>query len=100
MAEEAEEVFLYDPDVISKVDLTKSKCNFNPPVFSATDPGPGIRLRPLSIKDYDRGNIFTFTNLLLLLKLLTCFFNNFFRISRHSWTVNHCWGHFKGAVSR
>lgn len=53
--DEADEVYLYDPALLSGVDLTKSRCNFNPAVLSAIDPAPGIRLRPLSSKDYDRG---------------------------------------------
>ena len=55
--DEADEVYLYDPALLSGVDLTKSRCNFNPAVLSAIDPAPGIRLRPLSSKDYDRGKL-------------------------------------------
>ena len=55
--DEADEVYLYDPALLSRVNLTKSRCNFNPAVLSAIDPTPGIRLRPLSSKDYDRGKL-------------------------------------------
>ena len=54
-SEGVEDLYLFDPKVIDQVDLTRAKCTFNPPVHSARDPAPGVRLRPLSSKDYDRG---------------------------------------------
>ena len=53
--EGVEDLYLFDPKVIDQVDLTRAKCTFNPPVHSARDPAPGVQLRPLSSKDYDRG---------------------------------------------
>ena len=49
-----EEVFLYDPELIKKLDFTQAKCKFNPSV-SAANPGAGLEVRPLSNKDYERG---------------------------------------------
>ena len=54
-SEGVEDLYLFDPKVIDQVDLTRAKCTFNPPVHSARDPAPGVQLRPLSSKDYDRG---------------------------------------------
>ena len=54
-SEGVEHLYLFDPKVIDQVDLTRAKCTFNPPVKSARDPAPGVQLRPLSSKDYDRG---------------------------------------------
>ena len=78
--DEADEVYLYDPALLSGVDLTKSRCNFNPAVLSAIDPAPGIRLRPLSSKDYDRGKlsghcseVFSFVYKLIILMILPGF---------------------------
>jgi len=49
-----EEVFLYDPEMIQKLDFTQAKCKFNPQV-SAANPGEGLQVRPLGSKDYERG---------------------------------------------
>merc|ERR1712142_1088557 len=50
-----DEEFLYDPELIQKVDLTRAKCNFDPMVSSPANPGEGLQVRPLGSKDYDRG---------------------------------------------
>lgn len=52
--EEEEETFLYDPELIKKLDFTQSACKFNPMV-SAANPGEGLQVRPLGSKDYERG---------------------------------------------
>ena len=52
---EEEEVFLYDPELIKKLDFTQAKCKFEPKV-SAANPGEGLQVRPLGSKDYERGN--------------------------------------------
>ena len=49
-----EEVFLYDPELIKKLDFTQAKCKFEPKV-SAANPGEGLQVRPLGSKDYERG---------------------------------------------
>ena len=54
LQDDNEEVFLYDPELIKKLDFTQAKCKFNPSV-SAANPGTGLEVRPLSNKDYERG---------------------------------------------
>ena len=49
-----QEEFLYDPELIKKLDFTQAECKFNPQV-SAANPGEGLAVRPLSSKDYERG---------------------------------------------
>jgi hypothetical protein len=53
-SEEAEEAFLYDSDLIQKLDFQDSGVKFEPKI-SASTPGPGLLVRPLSSGDYDRG---------------------------------------------
>jgi len=52
---EGEEVFLFDPEMINKIDLSRAECNFNPEISSTANPSDGFIVRPLSSKDYDRG---------------------------------------------
>ena len=54
--EEAEEASLYDESLLGQLDFTNTKAKFNPPI-SATEPGPGLAVRPLRTGDYDRGKI-------------------------------------------
>ena len=99
--DEADEVYLYDPALLSGVDLTKSRCNFNPAVLSAIDPAPGIRLRPLSSKDYDRGKlsghcseVFSFVLSVIFSFLQTDYFNDSSRISGNPGTADNSGRHF------
>jgi len=52
---DAEELFLFDPKVISSIDMSKAKCKFAPGINSPSNPTDGFVVRPLSSKDYDRG---------------------------------------------
>ena len=54
---DAEELFLFDPKVISSIDMSKAKCKFAPGINSPSNPTDGFVVRPLSSKDYDRGKI-------------------------------------------
>jgi len=49
----AVEDFLYSPELLD-IDLNTSSAKFNP-TLSITNPGDGLRVRPLSRQDYDRG---------------------------------------------
>jgi len=53
--ETEEEVFLFDPEMINKIDLSRAKCKFNPAISSTSKPSEGFIVRPLSSKDYERG---------------------------------------------
>ncbi|XP_046402804.1 probable glucosamine 6-phosphate N-acetyltransferase [Ischnura elegans] len=53
---EVEDEYLYDPAILERLDFAKSGVKFNPPI-SAAEPGAGLRIRPLSTRDYDRGFI-------------------------------------------
>ena len=55
---EAEEAFLYDPELVQDLHFAESDVKFDPRI-SASAPGPGLLVRPLSSGDYDRG-AFTF----------------------------------------
>lgn len=47
--------YLYDPDLLSRLDFKKSPAKFTPPI-SATNPGEDWMLvRPLQRADYDKG---------------------------------------------
>ena len=54
---DAEELFLFDPKVISSIDMSKAKCKFAPGINAPSNPTDGFVVRPLSSKDYDRGKI-------------------------------------------
>jgi len=50
-----EEMFLFDPEVIDEIDLSRAECKFNPEISSTSNPSDGFKVRPLSSRDYDRG---------------------------------------------
>ena len=52
----SEITYLFDPDILTKVDISESKSNL-PREITPLSPGQGLRLRPLSIQDYDKGYI-------------------------------------------
>lgn len=45
---------LYDPRILERLDFSKARTRFSPPV-SAARPGEGLRVRPLRRADYRRG---------------------------------------------
>lgn len=45
---------LYDPKILERLDFSKARTKFNPPV-SAAHPGEGLRVRPLRRADFHRG---------------------------------------------
>jgi len=50
-----EETYLYDPNLLLKLDFHRSPANFKP-FISAANPGePWMKVRPLKDTDYDRG---------------------------------------------
>ena len=49
------DIFLFDPALLN-VDWESRKANFNNNI-SPTSPGESLKLRPLSIADYDRGKL-------------------------------------------
>ncbi|XP_071453590.1 probable glucosamine 6-phosphate N-acetyltransferase [Hetaerina americana] len=51
---ELDEEYLYDPAILESLDFDKCSVKFNPPI-SPSHPGPGLRVRPLSTNDYDKG---------------------------------------------
>ena len=51
---EAEEAFLYDPELVQDLHFAESNVKFDPKI-SASAPGPGLLVRPLSSGDFDRG---------------------------------------------
>ena len=53
---EENDEYLFDLEILSKVDITKRKSNL-PPEITPLSPGEGLKLRPLSIQDYDKGYI-------------------------------------------
>jgi hypothetical protein len=48
---------LYDPNIISKLDFSKARSKFEPKI-SASNPGAGLLVRPLSTEDFDKGTEF------------------------------------------
>lgn len=50
-----EEEFLYDPSLVQSLDFAESKVRFEPKI-SAAHPGPGLVVRPLGSKDFNRGS--------------------------------------------
>ncbi|PSN48908.1 putative glucosamine 6-phosphate N-acetyltransferase [Blattella germanica] len=47
---------LYDPDLLKRLDFSKSSTKFEPQI-SACQPGDGLLVRPLCLSDYDKGFI-------------------------------------------
>ncbi|XP_037732270.1 probable glucosamine 6-phosphate N-acetyltransferase isoform X1 [Drosophila subpulchrella] len=55
MVQLTEETYLYDPNLLLKLDFHRSPAKFNP-FISAANPGePWMKVRPLKDTDYDRG---------------------------------------------
>lgn len=52
-----EETYLYDPELISRLTFEQSKQKFRPHIPGPTQPGTGMKVRPLSSGDFDRGYI-------------------------------------------
>lgn len=50
----SEDEYLYDPEIVERLDFSKCSIKFNPPITPAK-PGPGLRVRPLNTNDYDKG---------------------------------------------
>jgi len=55
--ENPEETYLYDPKLLSRVTFAKSNQKFRPNIPGPMNPGPGLKVRPLSSGDFDRGYI-------------------------------------------
>ena len=51
---EETDLYLFDLEVLTKVDISKRKSTL-PPGITPLSPGEGLRLRPLSMQDYDKG---------------------------------------------
>ena len=49
-----EDAFMFDPGLLSDLDLSSSVASFHPPL-SVSDPGEGLRLRPLQMGDFRLG---------------------------------------------
>lgn len=50
---EEEEIFMFDSSLVQNLDFSNLTC-FNPPI-SPSQPGQGLRVRPLSTADFERG---------------------------------------------
>ena len=55
MDENPGETYLYDPNLLSKITFAKSAQKFRPHIPGPMNPGPGLKVRPLSSGDFDRG---------------------------------------------
>ena len=55
MDENPKETYLYDPKLLSKITFAKSDQKFRPHIPGPMNPGPGLKVRPLSSGDFDRG---------------------------------------------
>ena len=53
--DESHETYLYDPNLLSKITFAKSDQKFRPHIPGPMNPGPGLKVRPLSSGDFDRG---------------------------------------------
>ena len=51
------ETYLYDPELLSRLTFAKSEQQFRPHIPGPMNPGPGLKVRPLSSGDFDRGMI-------------------------------------------
>ena len=51
------ETYLYDPELLSRLTFATSEQKFRPHIPGPMNPGPGLKVRPLSSGDFDRGNI-------------------------------------------
>jgi len=56
--EDAAAELLYDPNIINKLDFSKARSKFEPKI-SASNPGAGLLVRPLSTEDFDKGTKFS-----------------------------------------
>ncbi len=54
LEEEEAESFLFDPSLVRSLDFSAQEGRFRPHITPA-EPGPGLKVRPLSTADYDRG---------------------------------------------
>lgn len=50
------DTFLYEPSLLASLSFKGAAVKFTPPIPSPSQPGPGLRVRPLSSGDFDRGN--------------------------------------------
>ena len=48
---------LYDPAILEGLDFTSAESYFNPKI-TASNPGSGFLVRPLSVSDFDAGKLF------------------------------------------
>ena len=49
------ETYLYDPELLSRLTFATSNQKFRPHIPGPMNPGPGLKVRPLSSGDFDRG---------------------------------------------
>ena len=49
------ETYLYDPELLSRLTFATSEQKFRPHIPGPMNPGPGLKVRPLSSGDFDRG---------------------------------------------
>ncbi|XP_023222322.1 probable glucosamine 6-phosphate N-acetyltransferase isoform X1 [Centruroides sculpturatus] len=54
--------YLYSMEILKMVDLEKGKAKFNPPL-TVLNPGENLKMRPLSVGDYDKGFIYLLSQL-------------------------------------
>ncbi|XP_067127299.1 probable glucosamine 6-phosphate N-acetyltransferase [Centruroides vittatus] len=54
--------YLYSMEILKTIDLEKGKAKFNPPL-TILNPGENLKMRPLSIGDYDKGFIYLLSQL-------------------------------------
>lgn len=50
-----QELYLYDPSLLLKLDFTRSPARFNPPITAVAPGEPWLKVRPLKSGDYRRG---------------------------------------------
>ena len=53
--ENPDETYLYDPELLSRLTFATSCQKFRPHIPGPMNPGPGLKVRPLSSEDFDRG---------------------------------------------
>ena len=56
--EQSEETYLYDPELLSRLSFSKSCQKFRPNIPGPMHPGVGLKVRPLSSGDFDRGKFY------------------------------------------
>ena len=58
--ENSEETYLYDPALLTRLTFAKSCQKFRPNIPGPMHPGEGLKVKPLSSGDFDRGKKYCF----------------------------------------